>query len=98
MRDVSLYIHLRFFALCRGRKSDDSEYARAHAFGDPLDDAALSGGVAALEDDHHLEALVLHPQLKLHKFGVQLLDRAFEFLAFDPGAPFARLSSGKAAD
>jgi hypothetical protein len=42
----------------------------------------------------HLEALVSHPQLKLHEFDVQLLDRTFEFLAFDPAGPFARLSSG----
>lgn len=47
MHEITLHKHLRFFALCRDRKSDDSEYARAHAFGDPLDDATLSGGVAS---------------------------------------------------
>jgi hypothetical protein len=36
--------------------------------------------------------------LKLYEFDVQLLDRAFEFLAFELGGPLARRFSGKAAE
>jgi hypothetical protein len=44
---VSLPVHLGFFALGRRRQSDHAEDPRAHAFGDRLDHAALTGAIAA---------------------------------------------------
>ena len=47
------------------------------ALGDALDDPALAGGVAALEEDDHLELFVLDPVLQLHQFALhpeQLLE------------------------
>ena len=45
----------------------------------------------------HLEALVLHPELKLHEFDVQLLECAFEFLALELRKLFVRPFSGRTA-
>ena len=47
------------------------QIARIEPLGDALDDAALAGGVAALEDHHDLELLVLHPVLQLDQFALQ---------------------------
>ena len=38
---------------------------------------------------------MLHPQLKLHEFDVQSLDRFFELLAFELGMLLVRRSSEK---
>lgn len=38
---------------------------------DALDDPALAGSVAPLEDDHDLLAGMLHPVLQLHQLGLQ---------------------------
>ena len=48
--DVALEVPLGAFALGRRREGDDAADARAEALGDPLDDAALAGGVAPLEE------------------------------------------------
>ncbi len=45
----------------RGRRA-------VEALRDTLDRAALAGGIAAFEDHHDLELLVLDPVLKLHQF------------------------------
>ena len=62
MPHVALHIHLRLFPLGRRGQRDDAEHPRADALGDRLDDAALAGAVAALEDDADLEALVRRPK------------------------------------
>ena len=46
---VTLQVHLRLLAVRRSRQRDEPEDARAHAFGDRLDGAALAGRVASLE-------------------------------------------------
>ena len=52
---------------------DDPAVARVQALGDPLDRAALAGGVATLEDHHHLQALVDDPLLHAHELGLEPL-------------------------
>ena len=74
MPHVALHIHLRLFALGRRGQRDDAKDARADPLGDRLDDAALAGAVAALEDDADLEALVDDPKLQLDQLGVQALE------------------------
>jgi hypothetical protein len=54
-----------------GAGSGDAADPRIETLGDPLDDAALAGGVAALEDDDHLELVVLDPVLQLDQFALQ---------------------------
>ena len=49
--DVALEVPLRLLALGRRRQRDDAADPRRDVLGDPLDHAALAGGVAALEDD-----------------------------------------------
>src|SRR5262249_10226460 len=44
---------------------------RVEACGDALNDAALAGRVAALEDDDDLEALQTHPLLQLDEIELQ---------------------------
>ena len=48
---VALDVHLRLLAVGRRGQRHDAEHARADAFGDGLDGAALAGGIAALEND-----------------------------------------------
>src|SRR5262249_49679283 len=47
--DVSLHVHLALFAIGRCRQGRDPEDPRTDPLGDCLDDAALTGCVAALE-------------------------------------------------
>ena len=49
VRQVSLHIHLGFFAVRRCRQGDDVKYARTHAFGTRLDCPALASTVSSLE-------------------------------------------------
>src|SRR5262249_36108792 len=81
VREVALRVHLRLLALGRRRQRDHPEDARADPFRDRLDRPALSGTVAALEHDADLESLALHPELKLHELGVQLLQLPLVLLA-----------------
>src|SRR6516162_566697 len=71
MRHISLEVPLRLFALAWRRQRDDAAHPRIETLGDALDDAALAGGVAALEDDDYLELAVDHPVLQLHQFALQ---------------------------
>jgi hypothetical protein len=52
--EVPLDVHLGPLAVGRGGQGNDPEHPRAHPLGDPLDRAALAGGVAALEHDADL--------------------------------------------
>ena len=69
--DIALEIPLRALALGRRRQRHHPADARVEPLGDALDDAALAGGVAALEQHHHLQLLVHHPVLQLHQFPLQ---------------------------
>ena len=91
MGQVALDVHLRLLALGRRGQGDDAEVARAHALGDRLDRAALARGVAALEDDAHLQAGVDHPLLHLHQLDVQLLELLRVFLVAELAVVLARL-------
>ena len=71
MRHVALEIPLRALALVRRRQRGDAADARVEALGDALDDAALAGGIAALEEDDHLELVVLDPVLQLDQLALQ---------------------------
>ena len=72
--DVPLEVPLGALPLGGLRQRDHPDRARAGALGDPLDDAALAGRAAALEDHQHLEALPLDPVLQLHQLLLQPLD------------------------
>ena len=79
MRSVTLEIPLRALPLVRRRKRGDAADPRIEPLGDALDDAALAGGIAALENHHHLELLVLHPALQFDQLALQ----AEQFLEVD---------------
>ena len=71
------------------RKRDDAADARVEALGDALDDAALAGGVAPLEEHDDLEALQPYPFLQLEELELQagqFVDVGV-FLARRPGRP-----------
>ena len=70
-------------------KRYDPKDARTDPRRHGLDDAALAGSVAALEDDADLPALVAYPLLQLDQFDVQLAQLGLVVLAFE--LPVARL-------
>jgi hypothetical protein len=53
---VSLEVPLRLLSLSGRAQGHHSTDAGVEALDDALDDAALAGGIASLEDDHDLEA------------------------------------------
>ena len=59
------------FPVGRRRQRDDAEDARADAFGDRLDDAALAGAVAALEYGTDFQPFGDDPELQFHEFSMQ---------------------------
>src|SRR6516164_5323246 len=71
MRDIALEVPLRALALVGCGKGGDAADPGIEALGDALDHAALAGGVAALEEDDHLELVVLDPILELDQFALQ---------------------------
>ena len=82
MLHVALHVHLRLLAVGRRGQRHEAEHARADALGDGLDGAAFAGGVAALEDDDHAQALVFDPFLKLAQLGLELAQFLLVFLRF----------------
>ena len=80
MLHVALDVHLRLLAVGRRGQRHQAEHARADALGDGLDGAALAGGVAALEDDDHAQALVLDPLLQLAQLALELAQLLHVFL------------------
>ena len=68
VRHIALEIPLRLLALGGCCERHDAADPRIEPQGDALDDAALAGRVAPLEDDDHFQALVLDPLLELHEF------------------------------
>ncbi len=85
MDGVALEVPLRPLALGRRRERGDPPGARARALGDPLDDATLAGGVAALEDDDDLQPLRLDVLLQQHEFALQPDELLVEELAVELG-------------
>ena len=59
VRNVSLYVHLDFFAVGRRRQRNDAKHARTHALGDRFDGTALAGTIAPFEHDTDLRPLCL---------------------------------------
>jgi len=71
MGNVALEIPLRALALGGSRKRHHLAGSRVEPLGHTLDDAALAGGIAALEKHHHLEPLMYHPILQLDELALQ---------------------------
>jgi len=69
--DVSLKVPLGFFAFGGGSQGDNAGDAGIEGLGDPLDDAPLSGGVSAFEEDDDFQALVLDPLLELDQLDLE---------------------------
>ena len=68
---IALEVPLRALAVVRRRQRRHPAHARVEPLRDALDDAALAGGVAALEQDHDLLPAVHHPVLQLHQLALQ---------------------------
>ena len=82
MRRIALEIPLRALARGRRRQRGHAAYARIQALRDALDDAALAGGIAALEQ---AMAGVHHPVLQLDQLALQA--QQFAEIALAIGAP-----------
>ena len=68
MLDIALEIPLGSLAIGGGGQGDHLADARGEALDDPLDRAALAGGITPFEHHHDLQSLVLDPVLQLHQF------------------------------
>ena len=71
VRDIALEIPLGALALGRGRQGDDLADPWVEPLGDSLDDPALAGSVAALEQHDQFEFLVNNPILQFDQFPLQ---------------------------
>ncbi|CPZ28147.1 Uncharacterised protein [Mycobacteroides abscessus] len=69
---VPLEIPLRLLYCRRLLQRHHARTARVEMLGEPLDRSPLAGGVAPLEDDAYLLAVLLDPQLQLQQFDLQL--------------------------
>src|SRR5439155_6563955 len=74
--DVALEVPLGLLALVRRRQGGQAARPGAEVVADALDDAALAGGVAALEHDGHPLLLLPDPFLQLDELDLE----AFELL------------------
>src|SRR5262245_63246083 len=68
---VALEVPLGAFAPAWRRQCRHLADPRIETLGDPLDDPALPGRVAPLEDDHDLALIVLDPILQLNQLALQ---------------------------
>ncbi len=80
--DIALDEQLGFLPIGRRGQGADTEYPGAHLFGQGFDGAALAGGIAAFEDDDHLQLLGFHPFLEMAKLDLELLQLFLVVLAF----------------
>jgi hypothetical protein len=71
VRHVALEVPLGALALGRRRQRHHLAAARIEPLRHPLDDAALAGDIAALEQHDHLELAVDHPVLQLDELFLQ---------------------------
>ena len=95
VRDVALEVPLRLLALGRRAGSATTRHdARVRALGDALDDAALAGRVAALEDHDDLQALRLDVLLHDHELALELAQLPVELGAPHSSACARMTSSG----
>jgi hypothetical protein len=69
--EVALEVPLGGFALVGLLQRHDARPARVEVLGQPLDRAALAGGVTPLEQDQHLLPGRLDPLLQLQQFDLQ---------------------------
>src|SRR5204863_9250732 len=82
MLNVTLHVHLRFFALTGRGPRRNAKHAGANALSNGFDGAALARAVATFEYDADFEPLVLDPLLQLDKLDVQAVKLALILLAF----------------
>ena len=71
MLDVALEVPLAALGVGRFLQRDDPRTPRVQVLHQALDRAALAGRVAALEQDHHTLAGLLHPGLQLEQLDLQ---------------------------
>src|SRR5580693_8825633 len=81
MRNITLNIHLAFFAVARRRQGDNSKNARADPFADGLDCPAFASRVSPLKYDNDSCSFGLHPILKPAKLDLKLAQMLLIFLA-----------------
>ena len=70
---VALDVELALLPVRGCRQGYVAEHARAASLGDPLDHAALAGGVAAFEDHDHARPLGDRPGLQPGQLDLQLV-------------------------
>ncbi|MCY1293467.1 hypothetical protein D9M70_427270 [compost metagenome] len=68
---VTLEIPLAAFGFRRLFKCHHTRAARVHVFHEAFDGAALAGGIAAFEQDHHALPALAHPGLELEQLDLQ---------------------------
>jgi hypothetical protein len=83
MRRVALEVPLRLLAVRRRPEGYDGRAARVQRLEDALDRAALAGGIAPLEEQHHALARLLDPILELDQLEVQPGELLLVFLALE---------------
>lgn len=82
MRHVTLQINLSLFTVGRCWQRDNAKDARADAFSDGADGAALACTVAAFKENDDAEAFVFYPFLKFAEFGLKASQFLFILFAF----------------
>src|SRR5262249_44881096 len=82
---IALDVHLALLAVRGCRQGHDAENPGADAFGDRLDGATLTGGIAPFKDDDDPQALIFHPVLEHAEFRLQPLQFLFVGLALHLG-------------
>ena len=83
---VALEVPLGVFSFGRFGERHDAGGSGIERLGDPLDGAALSGGVTPLEDQDQLVPRVAHPFRHLHQFELE----AAELVLVDPPLQLGR--------
>src|SRR5690606_10026385 len=71
MRDISLEIPLRLFPVVRCGQGGYPADPGVEPLRDPLDRAALAGGITSFEDDDDFQFVGDHPVLKLDELALQ---------------------------
>jgi hypothetical protein len=82
VRNVSLNVHLGFFALRRRRQRNESEDSGADSFGNSLDDSSLASSIATFENHHDFKFFVLDPVLQFHEPRLEFRKMLLELFAF----------------
>src|SRR5262249_10321107 len=88
--DVALEVPLPGLAFRGLGQRGDSHLPRIEGLGDPLDHAALAGGVAALEDDDEALAFHARPLLHLHELCLETQELLLVELAWELRRPVVR--------